>query len=441
MQQLTICLIIPERKRFLNLEFQYTTATACDATISAGFVYDEATGLYYDSNTQLYYNSDTGLYYNGFTGTWYRYDDDACQYVVHHQVEGFTFENAVAEHVLNSIENYTSELSRKVEAEIKPVREEGECDDEANAEVDAKHAKKNKCEAQKLAERLPPCARFVVIDSHDIPVGSLFVVPYMGGTIGRVADCEIYLDDVNVSKRHAKFGYNEEEKAFTIIDLGSRNGTYIHSERLSNSKEVSEEYILTHDSRLQVGSVTMICHIHSGLETCNGCEPGLVILQAAKNSTTSAINSSTPLLKGDLEKARKRELKKIRQKFGLESHDVGPAVALGDGYQDRAEVRRQKVGVDPVGAKMEQASVAVPIAKKNKGFQMLAKMGWNEGQALGKTESAEAITEPISVEMRSGREGLGIEPLPMPDAAQSNSSRKRRADVLEKTRARYSQIE
>lgn len=80
----------------------------------------------------------------------------------------------------------------------------------------------------------------------------------------------------------------------------------------------------------------------------------------------------------------------------MELHDTGEQVALKPGYQDRAEVRRQTVGIDHVGAKMEQASAEVPIAKKNKGFQMLAKMGWSEGKALGKTESTTAITEPVN---------------------------------------------
>nr|CAG4641911.1 EOG090X0AIB [Eurycercus lamellatus] len=368
-------------------------AAAEEAVNQSGFVYDESTGLYYDSSTQLYYNSETGLYYNGFTGTWYSYDETAMEYVVHHQVEGFTFENAVAEHVLNSIENYTTQLSKKVEAETKPIREEGEISEEEVDEMESKR-KKNNSAAHKLAEKLPPCARFLVTEStvEQVQVGSLFVVPYTGGVIGRMPNCEVYLDDVNVSKQHAKFGYNEDEKSYTIIDLGSRNGTYIHSERLSGSKEMSEEYILAHDSRLQIGGVTLVCHVHSGLETCDGCEPGLVAGQANNNSIGSS-TSSAPAAKEDLEKARKRELKKIRQKFGLKLHEDGPETPAG--YQDRAEVRRQKVGVDPVGAKTEVASVEVPIAKKNKGFQMLAKMGWNEGQALGKTESADAITEPV----------------------------------------------
>nr|CAG4634962.1 EOG090X0AIB [Alona affinis] len=413
-------------------------AAAEEAVNQSGFVYDESTGLYYDSSTQLYYNSETGLYYNGFTGTWYTYDETTMEYVVHHQVEGFTFENAVAEHVLNSIENYTSELSKKVEAEIKPAKEEGELSEEEVDEVEANKKRKHNTTAHKLAERLPPCARFLVVEStvEEVQVGSLFIIPYHGGIVGRLPKCEVYLNDINVSKEHAKTSYNEDEKSFTIIDLGSRNGTFIHSERLSASKEVSEEYILAHDSRLQVGGVTMIVHVHSGLETCDGCEPGLVVTGSTNNSG-SCSNGGAPVTKEDLEMARKRELRKIRQKFGLKQNDIGPDTPAG--YQDRAEVRRQKVGIDPVGAKTEVASVQVPIAKKNKGFQMLAKMGWNEGQALGKTEAADAITEPILVEQRTGREGLGADAGPAP--VQSDASRKRKAEVLEKTRQRYSQAQ
>lgn len=139
-------------------------AAAEEAVNQSGFVYNEETGLYYDNTTQLYYNSETGLYYNGFTGTWYRYDETINEYVVHHQVEGFTFENAVAAHVLNSIDSYTTELSKKVEAEIQASKAEGDLSEQETEENDSK-SKKSKCEAHKLAEKLPPCARFLVIAS------------------------------------------------------------------------------------------------------------------------------------------------------------------------------------------------------------------------------------------------------------------------------------
>lgn len=139
-------------------------AAAEEAVNQSGFIYQEETGLYYDNNTQLYYSSETGLYYNGYTGTWYHYDESTQEYIVHHQVEGFTFENAVAAHVMNSIDNYTSELYKKVEEEIKPQNPESEAYEAELEEAEAKIRKTN-CEAHKLAERLPPCIRFVVVES------------------------------------------------------------------------------------------------------------------------------------------------------------------------------------------------------------------------------------------------------------------------------------
>ena len=150
-------------------------AAAEEAVSSSGFVYNEETGLYYDSNTQLYYNPQTGLYYNGFTGTWYRYDETLNEYVVDHQIEGFTFESAVASQVLNHIENYTTELSKKIEAETMPSGEEGELPVEFEDELEAAQ-KKAKCEAHKLAERLPPCCRLLIIESS---VETVSVVGYI----------------------------------------------------------------------------------------------------------------------------------------------------------------------------------------------------------------------------------------------------------------------
>lgn len=409
-------------------------AAAEEAVQQSGFIYQEETGLYYDNATQLYYNSETGLYYNGFTGTWYRYDPALQEYVVDHIVEGFTFENAVAEQVMNHIDNYTSELSKKLQEETGVEPEDG-ADADGNG---AESTNMPKGEAQKLAERLPPCVRLLVVESpvETVRPGQLFIVPYLGGVLGRSSSCDVYLDDVNISKEHARLVFNEEENSFTVQDLGSRNGTFLNTERLSASKEESDEYLLRHDMRLQVGGVTLLCHVHSGLETCPECEPGLVAAAAAAAATPSAP------AREDLQKARKRELKKIRSKFGLESAEPDLSVTKKPGYQDRAEVRRQTVGVDPLGAKTEVASTATPIAAKNKGFQMLAKMGWTSGQALGANAAAnsDALIEPISVDVRNGREGLGAEGTAPPSTG-ADLSRKRRADVLQKTRERYAQAQ
>lgn len=45
------------------------------------------------------------------------------------------------------------------------------------------------------------------------------------------------------------------------------------------------------------------------------------------------------------------------------------------------------------------------ISSQNKGFAMLAKMGYKEGEAIGKT--SKGILEPIGIDIKTDRGGLG----------------------------------
>ena len=77
--------------------------------------------------------------------------------------------------------------------------------------------------------------------------------------------------------------------------------------------------------------------------------------------------------------------------------------------------RRAKLAAAPVPAKRTKASVkedireglAQPLQAGNKGFQMLLKMGFKEGQGLG--EEGKGKKEPVGVEIKEGRRGLGWE--------------------------------
>jgi pSer/pThr/pTyr-binding forkhead associated (FHA) protein len=51
-------------------------------------------------------------------------------------------------------------------------------------------------------------------------------------TVGRHPDCEIFLHDVTVSRRHSEFHRAGGE--FTLRDLGSLNGTYVNGERVAD---------------------------------------------------------------------------------------------------------------------------------------------------------------------------------------------------------------
>ncbi len=63
-------------------------------------------------------------------------------------------------------------------------------------------------------------------------------------TIGRSPDCDIFLDDVTVSRQHAVLERSAE--TFTIEDQGSLNGTFVNRRRIERAE-------LADDDELQIG--------------------------------------------------------------------------------------------------------------------------------------------------------------------------------------------
>ena len=63
-------------------------------------------------------------------------------------------------------------------------------------------------------------------------------------TIGRSPDCEIFLDDVTVSRKHAVLV--RRDSAFFIEDLGSLNGTFLNRRRIESGQ-------LADGDELQIG--------------------------------------------------------------------------------------------------------------------------------------------------------------------------------------------
>ncbi len=84
----------------------------------------------------------------------------------------------------------------------------------------------------------------LVVRSGGGRAGETFELNAEQTTIGRSPDCDIFLDDVTVSRRHAVVSRKNGE--LMIEDLGSLNGTFLNRRRI-------ESGALTDGDELQIG--------------------------------------------------------------------------------------------------------------------------------------------------------------------------------------------
>ena len=91
------------------------------------------------------------------------------------------------------------------------------------------------------------CALLVVRRGPNAP--SRYLVEHDEMLIGRDADAEIFLDDMTVSRHHARVRATSE--GFDVEDLQSLNGTYVDGERVTRAP-------LHHLAELRVGTFVLV---------------------------------------------------------------------------------------------------------------------------------------------------------------------------------------
>lgn len=114
-------------------------------------------------------------------------------------------------------------------------------------------------------------------------------------------------DDAFVSQFHAEVYFDQEQQSYVLVDQGSQNGTVINGNRilqvsrflpsyptkkfqavtirLPQPKTKCEPHALMHGDEVKMGETVLSFHIHSGTDTCDGCEPGQVMAHLSKHKT------------------------------------------------------------------------------------------------------------------------------------------------------------
>ncbi|MEZ4704214.1 MAG: GGDEF domain-containing protein [Bdellovibrionota bacterium] len=90
-------------------------------------------------------------------------------------------------------------------------------------------------------------ANFVVIAGQDI--GRKYEVSKEALTVGRKTDCDIFVDDEDVSRNHALI--NIKSDGIYITDLGSTNGTLVNGEKITT-------HLLQDGDRVQIGNLMVL---------------------------------------------------------------------------------------------------------------------------------------------------------------------------------------
>lgn len=105
-----------------------------------------------------------------------------------------------------------------------------------------------------IKDLAPGASALVVVRGPN--VGVIFVLDQEVVTAGRHPQSDLFLDDVTVSRHHAKV--IERDGQHHVVDLNSLNGTYV------NRALIDGEVVLRHGDELQIGKFRLVYMVASG---------------------------------------------------------------------------------------------------------------------------------------------------------------------------------
>ncbi|KAI0787923.1 hypothetical protein C8Q74DRAFT_1254815 [Fomes fomentarius] len=238
----------------------------------------------------------------------------------------------------------------------------------------------------------------------------------------------IRLKEMEVSKLHSTIYWERDRSQWSIVDMGSKHGTFIRSAaaptpstscnepvdgegtRLSAPRVASMPRTLHHLDRVTIGGTTFIVHIHEDKLPCTACSPQhdeeipLFLHRPADGDTGPSKKrkvDALPPQPSDATYSRgRRDPKKALAmlKHTLLSSKLPPSSQSGVGSQPYVDRSARRLTPPPL----------VPLPSTNIGHIMLMKQGWQPGTALGDLSSSSGgLVAPVDPPATVGRAGIG----------------------------------
>ncbi|XP_044765450.1 RNA-binding protein 5-like isoform X2 [Coccinella septempunctata] len=325
------------------------------------YVLDKTSNYQFDPSTGLYFDSQTGYYWNPLLQIYLYWDPEKQTYVRADSMEQYSTQQV-------SVQNSTVQTSTSGEPENKKQKPEKQ----DKVKVAKKIAKDMERWAKTLNQKKEICASKANYDMHN----------NNGSSASADIGFSVLEKKVNMNTTVYQKEVPEEAEP---IPHGPLVAAYGGESESSGDEEHFDENELLDFKKL----------------ICNLCKRQLGSTEAlAKHAQLSNLH------KQNLEAIRKLRKSEASEKIV---------------YRDRAKERRMKYGNpdEPRPSKLKEkflkskeltdipvaASVLEPIGAENVGNKLLQKMGWTEGQGLGKLNQGR--TTIIQAEHRSNSAGLG----------------------------------
>lgn len=327
------------------------------------YVLDKASNYQYDPSTGLYFDPQTGYYWNPLLQIYLYWDPEKSTYVRAESTEQYSSSSQQVQ-----VQNSNVQTSTSGEPENKKQKPEKQ----DKVKVAKKIAKDMERWAKTLNQKKEICASRANYDMHNSNGSSAS------------ADIGFSVLEKKVSMTNTVYQKEVQEEAPAPIPHVPLVAAYGGESESSGEEDHFDENELLDFKKL----------------ICNLCKRQL--------GSAEALTKHAQL--SNLHKQNLEAMRKLRKSEASEKTV----------YRDRAKERRMKYGNpdEPRPSKLKEkflkskeleapvaASVLEPIGSENVGNKLLQKMGWTEGQGLGKLNQGR--TTIIQAEHRSNSAGLG----------------------------------